>query len=118
MANPKPTHGSLLDSRLALLNPEFKQAGETRNHQQANGRDGPTGHASTVRVVDDCHDDAQRRSDRRNHVADPVDQVEEGPLGLSRRLSLDGFVGGGRAAKVLGLNQHWGQLKENYENEK
>jgi hypothetical protein len=66
-----------------------------------------------MRVVDDGHYDAQGRSDWRNHVADPINQVEERSLGLGRSLPLDSLVGRRRAAKVLGLNKQRKELKEN-----
>jgi len=95
---------SLLDSCLALLNPEFEQARQPRDHQKAYSRNRPASYATTMGVVDDRHNDAQGRSDRGYHVANPIDQVEERSLGLGRRLALDGFVCGRRAAKILGLD--------------
>jgi hypothetical protein len=104
---------SLLDSRLALLNPKLEETREARNHQQADGRTRPTGHTTAMRVVDDRHDNAQGRSDRRNHVTNPINQVEERSLGLGCSLSLDSLVGRRCSAKVLSLNKQRKELKEN-----
>ena len=89
-------------------NPELDQPGQTGNQEQATGRDGPAGHASTV--IDDRHDHSQHGAHRRDHLADPVDQVQEGAFALGRRPPLYRLVSRGCPAKVLCIGDQGKQI--------
>jgi hypothetical protein len=63
-------------------------------------------------LIDDRHDHAQHGAHRRDHVADPVDQVQEGAFGLGRRLPLHRLVNRGGSTKVLSGGDKGNKLDE------
>src|SRR5437764_9900994 len=111
--SPNTLRVLLLDSRLALLNPEFEKSRQPRNHKQADGSNRPARHTPAMGVIDDRHDHAQRGANRRNDIADPVHEVEEGTFRLGGRLALNRLICRRRAPEVLRLDKRWGELKEN-----
>ena len=66
---------------------------------------------SSLGIRDDCHDHRQRRSNRRDHIADPVHEIENCSFRLGRGLTLDGLARLWRLPKVLGVG-HQGRKLE------
>src|SRR5262249_40325904 len=96
-----PTGSALRDAAGAIGNPELQQPRNTRDHQQSDCREHPLCKPPPHGKRTNCHERRPAAADRRDHVADPVDQVQESAFRLSPLLTLNSHVDLRRCAEVL-----------------
>ena len=95
----------------ALRDPVFEQSRDARNHQKADRGKDPLPETAPHGKGTDCHKRRSASPHRRDHVADPVNEVQKRAFRLSALLALDGHIDLRGRSKVLchqpGLhNQH------------
>ena len=99
---PAKVHRRSGNATAALVDPELEQSRHARDNQAAERRHDVPHDAAAGNVRDESPGNRETGANRRDDVADPVDEVEKRAFRLSTGLTLDGDVRLRRRAEVLG----------------
>lgn len=96
-----PARGNSGYSAGALRDPVFEQSRNARNHQETDRGKDPLPEAPPHGKGTDRHESRSAGPHRRDHVADPVNEVQKRAFRLGTLLALDGYIDLRGRSKVL-----------------
>jgi hypothetical protein len=96
---------SLSDAAGAVGNPKLQQSRDTRDQQEPDCREHPFAEPAPHGKRSDCHQRGSAGSHWGDHVANPIDEVQERTFRLCSCLPLDSHIDLGSGPQVLGYKR-------------